>query len=167
MSHAAVADAAVQVLQPSLVFICGARDTPSDRRCCLGRRGVNPAGWLRRQVDVYAFGMIAYELFEAAIPFQHLHPVEAARRAAMNHARPAWGATNRCALPDLAAARCSAALAEMSCSRHTAWIPSPRAEVSGSLQQSPRSSGDEEGLVWVFGMAPLCALGGHWQCRRS
>jgi hypothetical protein len=41
--------------------------------------------------------MIAYELFEAAIPFQHLHPVEAARRAAMNHARPTWGATNRCA----------------------------------------------------------------------
>ena len=46
---------------------------------------------------MYAFAMIAYELFEAAIPFQHLHPVEAARRAAMNHARPAWGSTNRCA----------------------------------------------------------------------
>ena len=43
------------------------------------------------QVDVYAFSMIAYELFEGAIPFEHLHPVEAARRAAMNHARPVWG----------------------------------------------------------------------------
>ena len=48
------------------------------------------------QVDVYAFSMIAYELFEGAVPFQHLHPVEAARRAAMNHARPTWGATNKC-----------------------------------------------------------------------
>ena len=46
------------------------------------------------QVDVYAFSMIAYELFEGAIPFEHLHPVEAARRAAMNHARPTWGKTN-------------------------------------------------------------------------
>ena len=45
------------------------------------------------QVDVYAFSMIAYELFEGAIPFEHLHPVEAARRAAMNHARPVWGKT--------------------------------------------------------------------------
>ena len=40
---------------------------------------------------MYAFSMIAYELFEGAIPFEHLHPVEAARRAAMNHARPVWG----------------------------------------------------------------------------
>ena len=46
---------------------------------------------------MYAFSMIAYELFEGAVPFQHLHPVEAARRAAMNHARPTWGATNKCA----------------------------------------------------------------------
>ncbi|CAL5224575.1 g7281 [Coccomyxa viridis] len=45
------------------------------------------------KVDVYAFSMIAYELFEGAIPFEHLHPVEAARRAAMNHARPVWGKT--------------------------------------------------------------------------
>ncbi len=44
-------------------------------------------------MDVYAFSMIAYELFEGAIPFEHLHPVEAARRAAMNHARPVWGKT--------------------------------------------------------------------------
>ena len=49
------------------------------------------------QVDVYAFSMIAYELFEGVVPFQQLHPVEAARRAAMNHARPTWGSTNRCA----------------------------------------------------------------------
>lgn len=48
---------------------------------------------LHLQVDVYAFSMIAYELFEGAIPFEHLHPVEAARRAAMNHARPVWGKT--------------------------------------------------------------------------
>ncbi|BDA49507.1 Integrin-linked protein kinase 1 [Coccomyxa sp. Obi] len=47
------------------------------------------------KVDVYAFSMIAYELFEGAIPFGHLHPVEAARRAAMNHARPTWGKFNR------------------------------------------------------------------------
>lgn len=46
---------------------------------------------------MYAFSMIAYELFEGAVPFQHLHPVEAARRAAMNHARPTWGAANKCA----------------------------------------------------------------------
>lgn len=53
------------------------------------------------QVDVYAFSMIAYELFEGAIPFEHLHPVEAARRAAMNHARPTWGKiNNRWASPD-------------------------------------------------------------------
>ncbi|CAK0787626.1 hypothetical protein CVIRNUC_010848 [Coccomyxa viridis] len=45
------------------------------------------------KVDVYAFSMIAYELFEGSIPFEHLHPVEAARRAAMNHARPVWGKT--------------------------------------------------------------------------
>lgn len=47
------------------------------------------------QVDVYAFSMIAYELFEGNIPFGHLHPVEAARRAAMNHARPSFGKINR------------------------------------------------------------------------
>jgi hypothetical protein len=47
------------------------------------------------QVDVYAFSMIAYELFEGSTPFGRLHPVEAARRAAMNHARPAWGRANR------------------------------------------------------------------------
>ena len=50
---------------------------------------------MHAQVDVYAFSMIAYELFEGAIPFGHLHPVEAARRAAMNHARPTWGKHNR------------------------------------------------------------------------
>jgi hypothetical protein len=54
---------------------------------------------VRAQVDVYAFSMIAYELFEGAIPFGHLHPVEAARRAAMNHARPTWGKYNRQASP--------------------------------------------------------------------
>ncbi|KAK9904893.1 hypothetical protein WJX75_005037 [Coccomyxa subellipsoidea] len=51
------------------------------------------------KVDVYAFSMIAYELFEGAIPFGHLHPVEAARRAAMNHARPTWGKYNRFGKP--------------------------------------------------------------------
>lgn len=65
---------------------------------------VNQPCDLRLQVDVYAFSMIAYELFEGAIPFEHLHPVEAARRAAMNHARPVWGKTSNRLAPAYAQA---------------------------------------------------------------
>lgn len=50
-------------------------------------------------VDVYAFSMIAFELFEGWAPFLNLHPVDAARRAALHHARPQWGKVNRCAIP--------------------------------------------------------------------
>lgn len=52
---------------------------------------------VRRAVDVYAFSMIAFELFEGWAPFLNLHPVDAARRAALHHARPQWGKVNRCA----------------------------------------------------------------------
>ena len=48
-------------------------------------------------MDVYAFSMIAFELFEGWAPFLNLHPVDAARRAALHHARPQWGKVNRCA----------------------------------------------------------------------
>ena len=51
-----------------------------------------------RQVDVYAFAMIAYELFEGRKPFGQIHPIEAARRASMDSARPQWGGVNRCAV---------------------------------------------------------------------
>lgn len=47
------------------------------------------------KVDVYAFAMIAYELFEGRKPFGSIHPVEAARRACMDNIRPKWGTTNR------------------------------------------------------------------------
>jgi len=47
-------------------------------------------------VDVYAFSMIAFELFEGWAPFLNLHPVDAARRAALHSARPQWGKVNRC-----------------------------------------------------------------------
>lgn len=47
------------------------------------------------KVDVYAFAMIAYELFEGRKPFGAIHPVEAARRACMDNIRPKWGTTNR------------------------------------------------------------------------
>jgi len=46
------------------------------------------------QVDVYAFAMIAYELFEGRKPFGNLHPLEAAQRACINHTRPNWGKLN-------------------------------------------------------------------------
>lgn len=48
-------------------------------------------------VDVYAFSMIAFELFEGWPPFVGVHPVDAARRAALHNARPQWGKVNRCA----------------------------------------------------------------------
>jgi len=47
------------------------------------------------KVDVYAFAMIAYELFEGRKPFGLVHPIEAARRACMDNIRPKWGPTNR------------------------------------------------------------------------
>lgn len=47
------------------------------------------------KVDVYAFAMIAYELFEGRKPFGSIHPVEAARRACMDNIRPKWGTVNR------------------------------------------------------------------------
>ena len=48
-------------------------------------------------VDVYAFSMIAFELFEGWPPFVGVHPVDAARRASLHNARPQWGKVNRCA----------------------------------------------------------------------
>jgi len=42
-------------------------------------------------VDVYAFAMIAYELFEGRKPFGNINPIEAARRASMDRVRPDWG----------------------------------------------------------------------------
>ena len=48
-------------------------------------------------MDVYAFAMIAYELFETRKPFGNLHPLEAAQRACVEHARPQWGKLNGCA----------------------------------------------------------------------
>ncbi|KAK9838136.1 hypothetical protein WJX81_003291 [Elliptochloris bilobata] len=47
------------------------------------------------KVDVYAFSMIAFELFEGWPPFVSVHPVDAARRAALHNARPQWGKLNR------------------------------------------------------------------------
>jgi serine/threonine protein kinase len=49
------------------------------------------------KADVYAFAMIAYELFEGHKPFGSIHPVEAARSAAVSGARPSWGTFNKCA----------------------------------------------------------------------
>ena len=46
------------------------------------------------QVDVYAFAMIAYELFEGKKPFGNINPIEAARRASMDRVRPEWGKWN-------------------------------------------------------------------------
>ena len=62
------------------------------------RFDVCDAGWLL-QVDVYAFAMIAFELFEGWIPFQRLHPVEAARMAAVDEHRPSFKPQNRYARP--------------------------------------------------------------------
>ena len=47
------------------------------------------------QVDVYAFAMIAFELFEGRIPFGGEKPIVAAQRAAMDRQRPIFGTTNR------------------------------------------------------------------------
>lgn len=43
------------------------------------------------KVDVYAFSMICYQLFEGVAPFFALYPVEAARVAATQQVRPEWG----------------------------------------------------------------------------
>ena len=47
------------------------------------------------QVDVYAFAMIAFELFEGRKPFGYMHPIEAARQASVDKLRPEFGALNR------------------------------------------------------------------------
>ena len=49
--------------------------------------------WL--QVDVYSFSMIMYQLFQGLPPFWWMHPVDAAKAAALHHARPEWGQLNR------------------------------------------------------------------------
>ncbi len=49
----------------------------------------------RPQVDVYAFAFIVYGLFEGRKPFGQIHPIEAARKASMDGARPHWGKSNR------------------------------------------------------------------------
>lgn len=41
-----------------------------------------------RQVDVYSFSMIAYQLFELCPPFAGMDPVDAARKAALAEERP-------------------------------------------------------------------------------
>ena len=51
------------------------------------------------QVDVYAFAMIAFELFEGRIPFGREKPIVAAQSAAMDRQRPVFGATNRYSEP--------------------------------------------------------------------
>lgn len=40
--------------------------------------------------DVYAYAMICYELFSGRKPFGQIHPIEAARRACIDNARPQW-----------------------------------------------------------------------------
>lgn len=46
------------------------------------------------KVDVYAYAMICYELFSGRKPFGQIHPIEAARRASMDNARPQWSANH-------------------------------------------------------------------------
>lgn len=43
------------------------------------------------KVDVYAFAMICYHLFEGLPPFWEYDPVRAARAAAIDKQRPLWG----------------------------------------------------------------------------
>ena len=44
------------------------------------------------KVDAYAFGIISLELLDGRVPFtKKVHPLDAARRAALLHARPGWG----------------------------------------------------------------------------
>ncbi|KAK9786069.1 hypothetical protein WJX73_002690 [Symbiochloris irregularis] len=47
------------------------------------------------KVDVYAFAMIAYELFEGSIPFGLIHPIQAARQAGIEGVRPIFKPQNR------------------------------------------------------------------------
>ena len=54
-----------------------------------------PDGPVTVQVDVYAFAMIAFELFEGRIPFGGEKPMAAAQRAAIDRQRPVFGTTNR------------------------------------------------------------------------
>ena len=46
-------------------------------------------------VDVYAFSMILFELLEGYIPFLSIHPVEAAKQAALENKRPMFDKQNR------------------------------------------------------------------------
>lgn len=50
------------------------------------------------KVDVYAFSMICFQLFEGLPPFWELDPVEAARLASYENFRPRWGKTNAAGL---------------------------------------------------------------------
>jgi serine/threonine protein kinase len=46
------------------------------------------------KVDVYSFGMIAYQLAEGMPPFFNMSPCEAAKAAAHEEKRPYWGQVN-------------------------------------------------------------------------
>lgn len=46
------------------------------------------------KVDVYSFAIILYELLDGDVPYgRRTHPLDAARRAALLHARPQWGSS--------------------------------------------------------------------------
>lgn len=47
------------------------------------------------KVDVYAFSMICFQLFEGVPPYWMLDPVLAARKASTTGLRPTWGILNR------------------------------------------------------------------------
>jgi hypothetical protein len=56
----------------------------------LKHRPCRPSAAATPLQDVYAYAMICYELFSGRKPFGQIHPIEAARRASLDNARPQW-----------------------------------------------------------------------------
>ena len=76
------------------------------------------------KVDVYSFAIILYELVDGGVPYgRRTHPLDAARHAALLHARPQWGSAGT--TRGLRRARRPPPPSELAALVEACWAPDP------------------------------------------